>query len=183
MPDSCVPDQLKICLDALKHVNVVSPNHEELCGFYGEKEATKAGEVNCMTIEKCSARWLESGVGQDGKGAIVVRAGAAGCFIRSSKDLRWLPAYHRDANKVVDPTGGGNTFLGGLVVGIVRTAKDDKDGLTKLEEAAAWGSVAASFAIEQLGLPKLDRDAEGAEKWNGCDVFARLDDFKHSLKN
>ncbi|KAJ4361471.1 hypothetical protein N0V85_009405, partial [Neurospora sp. IMI 360204] len=54
---------------------------------------------------------------------------------------RWLPAYHTDAAKVVDPTGGGNTFLGGLAVALARGKS--------IEEACAWGSVAASFAIEQ----------------------------------
>src|SRR5690242_21089103 len=39
-----------------------------------------------------------------------------------------------------------------------------------LEEAVAWGAVAASFAIEQVGVPTLGRDAEGCETWNGQNV-------------
>ncbi|KXJ95396.1 Ribokinase-like protein [Microdochium bolleyi] len=69
---------------------------------------------------------------------------------------RWIPAYHTDKDRVVDPTGGGNTFLGGLAVALARGKS--------LEEAAAWGAVAASFAIEQVGMPTLGREttAEGA---------------------
>ncbi|KAI5922601.1 Ribokinase-like protein [Camillea tinctor] len=86
---------------------------------------------------------------------------------------RWIPAYHTDPEKVVDPTGGGNTFLGGLAVALAR-------GKT-LEEAAAWASVAASFAIEQVGVPTLGKDEEGRETWNGVRVDDRFEEFKTRL--
>ncbi|KAH6688085.1 Ribokinase-like protein [Plectosphaerella plurivora] len=78
----------------------------------------------------------------------------------------WIPAYHRDPSKVVDPTGGGNSFLGGLAVALAR-GKD-------IEEAALWGSISASFAIEQIGVPALGRDGTGKETWNGASVYDRL---------
>ncbi|KAJ2892573.1 hypothetical protein MKZ38_009604 [Zalerion maritima] len=71
--------------------------------------------------------------------------------------------------KVVDPTGGGNTFMGAMAIALAR-AKN-------LEEAAVWGSVAASFAIEQVGLPVLGADEEGNETWNGVRVGDRLNEF------
>ncbi|KAG9257557.1 Ribokinase-like protein [Emericellopsis atlantica] len=85
---------------------------------------------------------------------------------------RWVPAYHQDASKVVDPTGGGNTFLGGLAVALARGHS--------IDEAAVWGSVAASFAIEQVGVPKLETDAEdnGKEKWNGANVHDRVEEMQ-----
>ncbi|KAI0404335.1 Ribokinase-like protein [Xylaria palmicola] len=106
---------------------------------------------------------------------------------------RWIPAFHantyeeersnlstgdgaeekRRASKVVDPTGGGNTFLGGLAVALARGKN--------LEEAAAWGSVAASFAIEQVGTPTLGHDDEGRETWNGIRVDERFEEFKTRL--
>ncbi|KAK3353477.1 Ribokinase-like protein [Lasiosphaeria hispida] len=103
---------------------------------------------------------------------------------------KWLPPYYRRAEtddretaqeggvstgngKVVDPTGGGNTFLGGLAVALAR-------GKT-LEEACAWGSVAASFAIEQVGVPVLGQNNEGHETWNGVRVDGRLKEFQESL--
>lgn len=85
---------------------------------------------------------------------------------------RWVPAYHQDPNKVVDPTGGGNTFLGGLAVALARGHS--------VEEAAAWGSVAASFAIEQVGMPVLEKCEEG-ETWNGCVVEERLREMQKRL--
>ncbi|KAI0132033.1 MAK32 protein [Xylariales sp. AK1849] len=86
---------------------------------------------------------------------------------------RWIAAYHTDKEKVIDPTGGGNTFLGGLAVALARGKG--------LEEAAAWGSVAASFAIEQVGTPKLEIDGEGREIWNGISIDERYEEFKTRL--
>jgi hypothetical protein len=84
----------------------------------------------------------------------------------------WLPAYFNSEEgkeRVVDPTGGGNTFLGGLAIGLAR----GKEVLN----AAAWGSVAASFAIEQVGMPSLGVGEDGKETWNGARVEERLEGF------
>lgn len=83
----------------------------------------------------------------------------------------WLPAYFgkENAEMVVDPTGGGNGFLGGLAVALARGKE--------IQEAAAWGSVAASFAIEQVGMPLLGKDEMGRETWNGALVEERLDEY------
>lgn len=84
----------------------------------------------------------------------------------------WLPAYHTSIDKVVDPTGGGNAFLGGLAVSLARGKG--------LETACAWASVAASFAIEQVGMPLLKSD-NGKELWNGSDVWERLRSFQERI--
>jgi sugar/nucleoside kinase (ribokinase family) len=86
---------------------------------------------------------------------------------------KWVPAYHTDPSKVVDPTGGGNTFLGGLGVALARGES--------LEDAVACATVAASFAIEQVGVPTIGRDAEGREAWNGHNVEDRLREFRERL--
>lgn len=85
---------------------------------------------------------------------------------------RWFPAYYRggEEEKVVDPTGGGNTFLGGMAVALAR-------GKT-IEEACEWGNVAASFAIEQVGVPVLGKDEEGRETWNEVRVDERLKEYQ-----
>ncbi|KAK4193679.1 hypothetical protein QBC35DRAFT_446019 [Podospora australis] len=95
---------------------------------------------------------------------------------------RWVPAYYSSSTEetkrtkkgwngkgVIDPTGGGNTFLGGLAVALARGKS--------IEEACAWGSVAASFAIEQVGVPNLGVDEEGNETWNCVRVDDRLSEF------
>ncbi len=49
--------------------------------------------------------------------------------------------------KVADPVGAGNAYCGGFLAGWVETRD--------LAEAGARGAVAASFVVEQIGLPKL----------------------------
>ncbi|CAK7222367.1 hypothetical protein SCUCBS95973_004814 [Sporothrix curviconia] len=105
----------------------------------------------------------------------------------------WIPAVSGDAAEmgaggaensdcaptkrleVVDPTGGGNAFLGGFTVAVARGKS--------LDEAAAWGNVAASFAIEQVGVPVLGEDAEGRETWNGVRVDDRYAAYEALLKS
>lgn len=88
---------------------------------------------------------------------------------------RWIAPYHQDSTRVVDPIGGGNTFLGGMAVALARGHS--------LDDAAAWGSVAASFAIEQVGMPHLTGKADGTEIWNGESVRQRLQAFRSRLRH
>ncbi|KAL8407917.1 hypothetical protein RB594_006647 [Gaeumannomyces avenae] len=70
---------------------------------------------------------------------------------------------------VVDPTGGGNAFLGGLAVAMARGRP--------VEDAALWATVAASFAIEQVGVPVLAVGPDGEETWNGVRVGDRVAEY------
>lgn len=168
VPDLATAEELENTMKALKYVDVISPNHEELAALFG---VSSTGEVEKPIIEDLADRLVKSGIGADGKGAAVIRSGASGCFVDSTTTNRWLPACHQDASKVLDPTGGGNGFLGGFAVGLVRT--------NDYIEAARWGSVAASFCIEQTGMPTLEASVGSGqpERWNGVSVFERLDEF------
>jgi sugar/nucleoside kinase (ribokinase family) len=176
VPDLCIPEEYDNCLKALKYVDVVSPNHGELGGFFG-KNTDGTDHVDFRAIEWLSGQWLSSGIG-NGNGGIVVRCGKDGCLVMSRGLCKWMPAYHQSAEKVADPTGGGNSFLGGLAVGLLRGGS--RGVLENLEEGAVWGSISASFAIEQIGMPILSQAADG-ETWNGVRVEDRLSDFKQRL--
>lgn len=178
VPDLCTPAELENCIRALKYVDCVSPNHAELGGFFGTDTNGK-DHVNYRKIEELCDQWLQNGIGVDGQGGVVVRSGKDGCLVARSGFRKWLPAYHQLHEKVVDPTGGGNGFLGGLAVGLVRGSKTS--GMGNIEEAAIWGSVSASFAIEQVGMPVLSHSSQGGETWNGIRVEDRLSEFKERL--
>jgi sugar/nucleoside kinase (ribokinase family) len=177
VPDLCVVKEYENCLRALRHVDVVSPNHGELGGFFGEETNSK-DYVNYRMIESLCDQWMQSGIGADGKGGVVVRCGKDGCLIMRPGFRTWMPAYHQSADKVVDPTGGGNGFLGGLAIGLVRGG--EAPGMQNLQEAAVWGSISASLAIEQVGMPILDSEGQ-KETWNGVEVDERVAEFKERL--
>ncbi|EME48140.1 hypothetical protein DOTSEDRAFT_86468 [Dothistroma septosporum NZE10] len=171
VPDLCVPEELENTFEALKYVDVVSPNHEELANLFGAKHGEK---VEKRSLEEHAKRLMDRGIGHGGSGAVVVRVGAEGCLVQTTTLQQWLPAYHQHSSKVVDPTGGGNGFLGGLSVGLVSTGMN-------VVEAARWGSVAASFCIEQVGMPNLETTTRSveSEKWNCVTVLDRLDRYRN----
>lgn len=176
-PLSCKPENLQECLEAASLVDVFSPNHIELAAFF-ENAPAIPGESE---IERLASHFLANGIGPEGKGTVIVRAGEKGCFFKSG-DLvsKWLPPFHvskagqYQSNKVVDPTGAGNAFLGGYSIGYLQTEGD-------ITQAACYGSVAASFAIEQVGMP--ERRTEGDEEvWNGASVLGRLNEYRARLE-
>jgi len=86
----------------------------------------------------------------------------------------WRPGHDGAEGRVVDPTGAGNAFMGGLGAAL----DDGKDVL----EGIIWGSVAASFTIEQDGLPHLTVSSVGRELWNGQDPWDRVEEMRERLK-
>lgn len=170
-PLSCKPENLQDCLAVVALVDVFSPNHLELAALFVDTPATP----DRTEIETLALKFLASGVGPEGKGTVIIRAGENGCFVRSGNLSKWLPSFHiagtgeEQAAKVVDPTGAGNAFLGGYSIGYLQTGGD-------IEQAACYGSVAASFALEQVGMPKrIDGDEE---LWNGASVLDRLNEYR-----
>jgi sugar/nucleoside kinase (ribokinase family) len=130
-------------------------------------------------IETLAQQFLESRIGLEGKGVIIVRAGENGCVVGTrALSPKWLPPFYEslpeaepNAN-VVDPTGAGNAFLGAYAVGFLKTGNN--------VEAACYGAVGASFALEQVGIPK--RKSEGDEElWNGTSVPSRLHAYTSKL--
>ncbi|KAI5206957.1 Ribokinase-like protein [Aureobasidium subglaciale] len=170
VPDLCVPEELGNTIKALEHIDVISPNHAELSDLFSVVGNADSGLVDRKVIESCSAKLLSSLSSERARRlSVVVRSGKDGCYVASSDKQVWLPAYHASSpDKVVDPTGGGNGFLGGLAVGLVRTGD--------VIEASKWGNVAASLMIEQVGVPVLQTEG-GVERWNGVVVAERKQEY------
>ncbi|KAJ0266764.1 Inositol 3-kinase [Hirschfeldia incana] len=76
---------------------------------------------------------------------VVVTSGEKGCRIYDKDDERVVPPF---VAKQVDPTGAGDSFLGGLVVGLV-------EGLD-VPDAALLGNLFGSVTVEHIGQPKFD---------------------------
>ncbi|KAK4987021.1 hypothetical protein LTR50_004886 [Elasticomyces elasticus] len=169
VPDLCTKSELQNTIEALNYVDVISPNHDELGALLG---IDTNGPDALPQIEQCAKELVKHNIGPTHAGSVIARAGKHGCYIADSHGTnQWLPAYHQSVEKVVDPTGGGNGFLGGLAVGMVRTSD--------VVEAAMWGNVAASFCIEQVGVPVLSKGEAGkTERWNGVNVEERLQNYR-----
>jgi sugar/nucleoside kinase (ribokinase family) len=173
---------LSAFLEAIKFVDILSPNHIELAAFFSI-DLSNDEPLDRSIIEELAQKCLASGIGPEKQGTVVVRAGHEGCCVysRKQKEFVWLPPFYKDSPKVIDPTGAGNAFLGGFAIGLRETADDVL--------ASCYGSIASTFALEQIGLPILeplqsittDGAAMSSETWNGTIVRERLQEYTSRL--
>jgi sugar/nucleoside kinase (ribokinase family) len=158
---SCLPETFEHHKKVVEKVDIFSPNHAELASFFAQP-SNGSVVFDKTTIEEQARKFMPATPARPL--CILIRCAEHGCFALSvSPDVEknlWLPAYHLPgSNKVIDTTGAGNTFLGGAAVGYLQ---HHDFGL-----AAAYGSVAASFAVETVGLPEV----------GGCDAKVRLSEY------
>ena len=108
-----------------------------------DREARKlTGETNTVA----AARALLS----LGPRFAVVKKGEHGALLAHGSKVYAVPAWPLE--NVVDPTGAGDAFAGGLVGFLAsRNASD----LPALREGLAYGTAAASFACERFGVEAL----------------------------
>ena len=81
---------------------------------------------------------------------VVIKKGEHGSLMCSGEDVFVLPAY--PAPKVVDPTGAGDSFAGGMM-GYLAT--QGNVSMATLKRALAFGTVVASFTIADFSLSGL----------------------------
>jgi len=125
-------------------------------------------------IEQACKAFLDFGVGLGGAGWVIIRSGHMGAFIACrSQPGKWMDPYWRTEECIVDVTGAGNSFLGGLAAGLSL-----RDG--DVYEAAYFATVSASYTIEQYGLPRITRPSGDvlSEEWNGDSPWRRLQELK-----
>ena len=86
---------------------------------------------------------------------VVVKQGEYGAALFSKEDEGFfaLPAYPLET--VVDPTGAGDSFAGGLL-GYLDSQGGATDGAT-LRRAMTYGSAVASYWVEEFGCERAER--------------------------
>lgn len=107
IPALCVPEEFESLRQMLPHLAVFSPNHEEAWGLFGvsPEESNARGKAG---IEEVAQKFVAEGA----TGNVVIRCGALGAYVLDTRGQgSWVPAYHTDPSRVVDPTGAGNSFL------------------------------------------------------------------------
>ena len=78
---------------------------------------------------------------------VIIKKGEHGSILSGPSGLFIAPAY--PLKKVVDPTGAGDSFVGGMM-GFLANSKGPIE--TNLRKAMIYGSVVASFCCEGFGL-------------------------------
>jgi sugar/nucleoside kinase (ribokinase family) len=83
---------------------------------------------------------------------LIVKRGEYGALQFSDNEIFAVPAFPLE--NVVDPTGAGDTFAGGLFGSL---AADGVVTSRSLRRAIVYGTVVASFTVEDFGLNRLRR--------------------------
>ena len=87
-----------------------------------------------------------------GPNYVLIKKGGNGSMLYSRDDLFLLHAYPLDT--FADPTGAGDSFAGGLMGALAESGKNDAEAI---RQAMAYGSVVASFGVEEFSLDRLQR--------------------------
>jgi sugar/nucleoside kinase (ribokinase family) len=129
----------------------------------GTREAlrTVVGEVDALLVNDAEARMLaeEPNLVKAarlilgwGPRVVVVKRGEYGALMATRDRFFFVPAYPLDS--VFDPTGAGDTFAGGFMGVLAGEGATDERALRR---AIVYGSVMASFAVEDFSLGRLKR--------------------------
>jgi sugar/nucleoside kinase (ribokinase family) len=81
---------------------------------------------------------------------VLIKRGEYGVLQFSDSSVFATPAYPLE--EVFDPTGAGDSFAGGLMGHLARTGDMSEGGLRR---AIVYGSVVASFTVEDFGVKRL----------------------------
>jgi sugar/nucleoside kinase (ribokinase family) len=134
-------------------------------------------EVDVLTINDSEARQLAGepnlvraarAIATMGPRTVVVKRGEYGAIMIADGAFFVAPAYPLES--VFDPTGAGDTFAGGFMGYLA--AQDSLERST-LRRAVVYGSVMASFAVEDFSLDRLTRLEDG-EIAGRCAAFHDL---------
>lgn len=117
----------------LREVNIYVANDQEARQL--------SGEVNLLKAAKK--------IHSFGPDMVLIKKGEHGVIFYSDKFQFCLPAYPTD--KVIDPTGAGDSFAGGFMGYL---AKVKKINASNIKNALVYGTVAASFNVEGFGVEK-----------------------------
>jgi sugar/nucleoside kinase (ribokinase family) len=100
---------------------------------------------------------------------VILKKGEHGAILVSAEGVYVMPAYPTES--VVDPTGAGDSFAGGILGYL---ASDGTPPPGRLRRAMAYGTVIASLTVEGFGLDRLRRTERE-------EIDERLESYRNML--
>ena len=130
------------------------------------------GKPNLVAAAREVLSW-----GPPGPTSIIAKQGEYGAALIMADSFFSLPAFPLE--DVVDPTGAGDTFAGGVVGYIAGRAGDGPPDERLLRQAMAYGTALASYNVEEFGTERVAR-LTGAEVSARVAELARITHFSDS---
>ena len=132
---------LPLPVEVLQKVDYLTPNETEALALIGGSSLDEFEDV-----EKLADRLLALGVRN-----VVLTLGEKGAFVKSGSICRHIPSFH--CGKIVETTGAGDAFAGGLAVALAEKKS--------LEAAALYGCAVAGLSVTRAGTaPSMPRRDE-----------------------
>jgi sugar/nucleoside kinase (ribokinase family) len=120
----------------LARVHLLVVNDEEARQLAGEHNLVRAAQA----------------IRRMGPASVIVKRGDSGALLFHEQSVFAAPAFPLE--DVVDPTGAGDSFAGGFMGYLARTASV---GPEDVRRAMIYGSVLASFSVEDFSLDRFRR--------------------------
>jgi sugar/nucleoside kinase (ribokinase family) len=151
-----IQGQREALLRVLREVDVVTINDAEARQLAGEPNLIRAARV----------------IAGMGPRVVVVKRGEYGALMLADAAFFAAPAYPLES--VFDPTGAGDTFAGGFMGHLASTGANDP---ASMRRAVVYGSVMASFTVEDFSLNRLLRleSSEIADRVAAFHALTRVD--------
>jgi sugar/nucleoside kinase (ribokinase family) len=135
--DLWIETEAKLLNELLTKIDGVVLNDSEALQFTGMNNVIQAG----LDIASRVKRFC------------VIKKGEHGCVLFIDGRAYPLPGY--PAEKVIDPTGAGDCFAGGMMGYLAATNPAESDLCATLRKAVAYGTVVASLELEAFSLNRL----------------------------
>jgi len=123
----------KSLVKLMKRVNLFVANDKEACDLSGEHNLIKAAKA----------------LSRMGPAFVVVKKGEHGVLFYCDQFMFSFPAY--PVENVVDPTGAGDTFAGGLMGYLTKVGKINEKNL---KTGLIYATTMASFNVEGFGMTR-----------------------------
>jgi len=101
-----------------------------------------------------------------GPKTLIIKKGENGALLFQGNEMFYCPAIPLE--DVFDPTGAGDTFVGGFIGYL---AKVNDTSFESMRKAVVYGSAMASFCVEKFGTERLLQITEG-------ELESRVDEFR-----
>ncbi len=128
---------------------------DSLVGAIGEVDAVilNDGEARQLTGEATLVKAARA-ISALGPRIVVIKRGEYGAALFVDDRFFGVPGYPLE--EVFDPTGAGDTFAGGFV-GYLAASGQTRPDVEHLQRAVAYGSIVASFNVEEFGTERVQR--------------------------
>jgi sugar/nucleoside kinase (ribokinase family) len=140
----------KSLMEVISAVDLLTLNESEARLLSGENNLIKAARM----ILGCGPKY------------VIIKKGEHGAMLFSKSGIFIVHAYPLEI--VHDPTGAGDTFAGGFMGALSERGDVSEAGIRK---AMSYGSVVASFGVEDFSLTRLQKLSRG-------DIESRFEAFR-----